>query len=169
MRDVSASDVCAPLSISPTTCFRPLRNLLAARKNHRRSNFRARAKRIDYPTNDTGGTGAEGDLRFAALSQAWRHCHQRADRQIAQRRRLLMSALLDVNVLIVGRRSFAAYARRKMVRRSCSQRLGVEPDHAERLHTHHVPSELSERAAGTSGYGSPCGSERKRIPRILGG
>ena len=79
-----------------------------------------------------------------------------------------MSALLDVNVLIVGRRSFAAYTRHEMVRRSCSQRLGVLPDHAEWLHAHHVPSGLSERAAGTIGDGSPCGSERKRIPPILG-
>ena len=45
-----------------------------------------------------------------------------------------------------------------MVRRSCSQRLGVLPDHAERLYTHHVPSGLSERAAGTIGDGSPGAS-----------
>src|SRR6266581_7350077 len=70
------------------------------KENCRASDFRARPQGIEYPSGCARRTGTQGTLRIPTIPQAGRSRHQCTDRQVAGRRRLLMRALLDVNVLI---------------------------------------------------------------------
>src|SRR5882762_7706693 len=72
-------------------------------EDHRRGDFGACPQRADSPASGLVRTATKGTLRIPSLSEARRSCYQRADRQAARRRRVLMRALLDENLVDAAR------------------------------------------------------------------
>ncbi len=76
------------------------------------------------------GRREQGGSRISAVPEPRRSCDERPHRPSSRRRRLLMRALLDVNVLIALSRpgSFAARYCNRLVQQQRAQGLGVVPD-----------------------------------------